>query len=61
MPRGQASRTNYSRSHYLGGVHRNKERRLMSELGQTRSCGDLGSMSGLPETGHGWAIYEYLP
>ena len=39
---GQASRTNYSRSHCLGGVHRNKERRLMSELGlgrvKTFSC-----------------------
>jgi len=26
--------------------------------GQTRSFGDGGSMSGLPESGHGWAIYE---
>jgi hypothetical protein len=26
---------------------------LMTELGQTRSCGDVGSMSGLPESGHG--------
>jgi hypothetical protein len=26
---------------------------------QTRSFGDVGSMSGLPESGHGWAIYEY--
>jgi hypothetical protein len=23
--------------------------------------GDVGSMSGLPESGHGWAIYEYTP
>jgi len=28
-----STRTNHSRSHWLGGVHRNKERRLMSELG----------------------------
>jgi hypothetical protein len=27
-------------------------RRLMSESGQTRSSGDVGSMSGLPESGH---------
>jgi hypothetical protein len=31
----------------------------MSEWGQTRSFGDVGSMSGLPESGHDWAIYEY--
>jgi hypothetical protein len=30
-------------------------------LGQTRSFGDVGSMSGLPESGHDWAIYEYTP
>jgi len=29
--------------------------------GQSRSFGDVGSMSGLPESGHGWAIYEYTP
>jgi hypothetical protein len=29
----------------------------MSQMGQTRSFGDVGSMSGLPESGHGWAIY----
>ena len=23
--------------------------------------GFVGSMSGLPESGHGWAIYEYAP
>jgi hypothetical protein len=34
---------------------------LMSALGQTRSFGDVGSMSGLPESGHDWAIYEYTP
>ena len=33
----------------------------MSESGQTRPFGDAGSMSGLPESGHGWAIYEYMP
>ena len=31
----------------------------MSQMGQTRTFGDVGSMSGLPESGHGWAIYEY--
>jgi hypothetical protein len=31
----------------------------MSALGQIRSFGDVGSMSGSPESGHGWAIYEY--
>jgi hypothetical protein len=34
---------------------------LMTAVGQTRSFGDVGSMSGLPESGHGWAIYEYTP
>jgi len=33
----------------------------MSLVGQTRSFGDVGLMSGLPESGHGWAIYEYAP
>jgi hypothetical protein len=33
----------------------------MSQMGQARSFGDDGSMSGLPESGHGWAIYEYTP
>jgi len=28
---------------------------------QIRSFGDVGSMSGLPESGHGRAIYEYMP
>ena len=28
---------------------------------QTRSSGDYRSMSGLPESGHGWAFYEYTP
>src|SRR5262249_184706 len=31
----------------------------MSELGQTRSFGDVGSMPDLPESEHGWAFYEY--
>src|SRR5262245_37919017 len=31
---------------------------LMTAWGQTRSFGDIGSMSGLPESGPGWAIYE---
>jgi hypothetical protein len=30
-------------------------------MGQTRQFGDAGSMSGLRESGHGWAIYEYTP
>jgi hypothetical protein len=30
-------------------------------LGQTRSFGDVGSMSGLPESGHGWALHAYTP
>jgi len=33
----------------------------MSAKGQTRSFGDVGSMSGLPESGHGGATYEYTP
>src|SRR6516225_6519868 len=33
----------------------------MTGWGQTRSFGDVGSMSGLPESGHGWAIHEYRP
>jgi len=32
-----------------------------SGWGQTRPFGDVGSMSGLRESGHGWAIYEYTP
>jgi hypothetical protein len=32
-----------------------------SAPGQTRSFGDVGSMSGLLKSGHGWAIYEYTP
>jgi hypothetical protein len=31
----------------------------MAATGQTKSFGDVGSMSGLPESGHGWASYEY--
>jgi hypothetical protein len=33
----------------------------MSHLGQTRSFGEVGLMSGLPESGHGGATYEYTP
>jgi hypothetical protein len=33
----------------FGGCY---HKRLMSALGQTRSFGFVGSMSGLPETGH---------
>src|SRR6516164_7577203 len=35
--------------------------RQMSASGQTRSFGDVGSMSGLPESGHGWAIMGTRP
>src|SRR5215813_1434102 len=30
-------------------------------VGQTRSIDDLGRVSGLPESGHRWAVYEYTP
>ena len=30
----------------------------MSALGHDRSFGDVGPMSGFPERGHAWAIYE---
>src|SRR5215813_4655941 len=33
----------------------------MSEVGQKPAFGDVGSMSGLPKSGHDWAIYEYTP
>jgi hypothetical protein len=33
----------------------------MPQMGQTRSLGDVGSMSGLPESEHGWVIYEHTP
>ena len=42
-------------------VHHSKNCAPMPQLGQTRSFGDVGSMSGLPASGHGWAIYEYTP
>lgn len=35
-------------------VHYNKFWRPMSQMGQAQSFGDVGSMSGLPESGHGW-------
>jgi hypothetical protein len=31
----------------------------MSGQGHDRSFGDVSSMSGLRESGHDWAIYEY--
>jgi hypothetical protein len=34
-------------------------RLTMSLMGQSRSYRDVGSMSGLLESGHDWAIYEY--
>jgi hypothetical protein len=33
----------------------------MSGSGHTRSFGDVGLVSGLPESGHGWTIKEYTP
>jgi hypothetical protein len=33
----------------------------MTLAGQSRSFGGVGSMSGLPESGQGWSIYEYTP
>jgi hypothetical protein len=39
----------------------NRGPELENSQGQTRSFSDVGSMSGLPESGHGWAIYEYTP
>jgi hypothetical protein len=33
----------------------------MSLVGHNRTTALCGSMSGLPETGHGWAFYEYTP
>jgi hypothetical protein len=32
-----------------------------SVRGQTRPFHDVGSMSGLRESGQGWAIFEYMP
>src|SRR5262245_61005113 len=47
---------------HLGGagdlLHCGISSRTMAAMGQTRSFRGVGSMSGLPETGHGWAIYE---
>src|SRR5262245_4542774 len=34
---------------------------FFNSIGQTRSFGDVGSMSGLRESGHGRVIYEYTP
>jgi hypothetical protein len=33
----------------------------LTAFAQTRSFGSVGLMSGLPESGDGWAIYEYTP
>src|SRR5262245_32179370 len=44
---------------YGGGLlHRGIFDPALSALGQTRSFGDVGSMSGLLESGHAWATYE---
>jgi hypothetical protein len=32
---------------------------LKSARGQKRPWGHVAGMSGLPESGHGWTIYEY--
>src|SRR5262249_12187341 len=40
----------------FGNVACRNLERPMSEAGQTRSFSDVGSMSGLPDSGHGWAI-----
>jgi hypothetical protein len=40
-------------------VHHSKNCALMSQMGHNRSFGDVGSMSGLPESGHGWATMNY--
>ena len=37
-------------------VRHSKIDHRMAEMGQTRSSGDVGSMSGLPESGHGTCI-----
>jgi hypothetical protein len=42
-------------------VRRNKERRLMSESGQKRRGPCRLNVSGLHESGHARAIYEYTP
>jgi len=41
---------------YLQGLERSLSTSTKSAMGQTRSFRDVGSMSGLPESGHGWAI-----
>src|SRR5262245_1578344 len=33
----------------------------MPQMGQTRSIGNVGPVSGLPKSGHVYAIYEYTP
>ena len=44
--------------HYFLGVRGDAIRSCQVRV-QIRSFGDVGSMSGLRESGHGWAIYEF--
>ena len=39
-------------------MHHSKIGRATSAQGQDPALGDVGSMSGLTESGHGWPIYE---
>jgi hypothetical protein len=39
----------------------NRGPELENSQGQIPSFGDVRSMSGLPESGRDWAIYEYTP
>jgi len=45
----------------IGVVYHNKRSGWNVEMGHDRSFGDVGSMSGLPKSGHDWTIYEYTP
>ncbi len=47
-----------SRREYLSFFYISQMYEFLHSQGQTRSFGDVGSMSGLPGSGHGWAIYE---
>jgi hypothetical protein len=42
-------------------VQHSKIGRRKIEMGQTRSFGDVGSMSDLPESGHGWRFMSRRP
>src|SRR5215469_7944036 len=44
----------------IGIPQRKKTGSPTAAMGHDRSFGDLGSMSGLRESGHGWAIYESM-